>query len=42
MLQHELRRLSIPAALTGEAEAVRLVLNELEIARSGRMAGGKK
>lgn len=42
MLQHELRRLSIPAAITGEAEAVRLVLNELEIARSGRMAGGKK
>ncbi|MEY3175962.1 MAG: hypothetical protein RLZZ436_3876 [Planctomycetota bacterium] len=42
MLQHELRKLNIPAALTGETEAVRLVLNELELARSGRMAGGRK
>jgi uncharacterized protein (DUF58 family) len=42
MLQQELRRFAIPAALTGETEAVRLVLNELELARSGRTAGGRK
>ena len=42
MLQHELRRLSIPAALSGETEAVRLVLDELELARSGRLAGGRR
>jgi uncharacterized protein (DUF58 family) len=42
MLQQELRRLSIPAALTGETEAVRLVLNELELARTGRMAGSRQ
>jgi uncharacterized protein (DUF58 family) len=42
MLQQELRKLEIPAALTGEPEAVRLVLNELELARSGRAAGGRK
>ncbi|MEY2726740.1 MAG: hypothetical protein RLZZ458_2607 [Planctomycetota bacterium] len=42
ILQQELRKLGIPAALTGETEAVRLVLNELELARSGRTAGGRK
>lgn len=42
LLQQELRRLAIPAALTGETEAVRLVLNELELARTGRMAGSTR
>lgn len=42
MLQRELRKLGIPAALTGESEAVRIVLNELELARSGRAAGDRK
>jgi hypothetical protein len=37
-LQRELRRLGATVAFSGEQEAIRMVLTETELARSGRVA----